>query len=423
MIKKTTFWLLACLLTINSVTAQENLKVMFYNLLNFPNEDAIPNRINDLGVILSDYQPDLFMVCELNNESGADDILAVLQANVSADFEMATFQFNTSDDSGSDQNDLQNLIFYNSSKFILQSQAIVTTIFRDFNHYKLRLNTADQATNPIEFDAIVCHLKASSGLENEALRFQMVEDLVDYLDTFPADSKVIIGGDFNFYTSSEDGFQELTDFNNNIVFYDPVNRIGSWSNNSSYLDVFTQSTRTQSGLGGATGGFDDRFDFILTTNNLLAADPELSYVANTYKAYGNNNNPSCYNREINSSDCSGSDYSFAIRDALYNFSDHLPVTLELQTNASLSTDEFIANNGIEFVGGNVIDNYLRLKINPLLSLDSPITVYNALGQVVESINANGSNYIEQDISQLANGVYYLTISSNNINVLKFIKSN
>ena len=422
MTKKIIFWLACCLLSVNSVVAQENLKVMFYNLLNFPFEDAIPDRINDLGVILSDYQPDLLMVCELNNESGANDILASLQANVSADFEMATFQTNTSDDNGSDQNDLQNLIFYNSSKFILQSQAIVTTIFRDFNHYKLRLNTVDQMTNPIEFDAIVCHLKASSGLENEALRFQMVQDLVTYLDSFPADAKVMLGGDFNFYTSSEDGFQELTDFNNNIYFNDPVNRIGSWSNNTNYLDVFTQSTRTQSGLGGATGGFDDRFDFIMTTSNLLT-DPELSYVTDTYKAYGNNNNPSCYNREINSSDCSGSDYSFAIRNALYNFSDHLPVTLELQTNASLSINEFIAENGIEFVDGNVIDNYLHLKINPLSQFNSPIVIYNTLGQKVQDVSISGSTYVKQDISHLASGLYYLTYGENGINTLKFIKSN
>ena len=33
------------------------------------------SRIQDLGVILNDYRPDLFMICELNNEQGADDIL------------------------------------------------------------------------------------------------------------------------------------------------------------------------------------------------------------------------------------------------------------------------------------------------------------------------------------------------------------
>lgn len=412
------------MLLINSIAAQETFKVMFYNLLNYPTEDTFPNRINDLGVILSDYQPDLFMVCELNNAAGAAQILNVLQNNVSTDFQMAIFQTNTSDDSGSDQNDLQNLIFYDSSKFILQSQSIVTTIFRDFNIYKLRLNTTDQNTNPIEFDAIVCHLKASSGLDNEALRLEMVEDLTAHLNSYPSDSKVILGGDLNLYNSSEDAFQELTDFNNNIWFVDPVNRIGDWHTNSSFLDVFTQSTRTQSGLGGASGGFDDRFDFIMTTQNLMS-DPDLSYITNSYKAYGNNNNTNCFNEAINSSDCSGSDYSLQIRNALYNFSDHLPVTLELQTNATLSINESTIQNGIEFVGGNIINNYLHLKINPSAHIDSPINIYNALGQLVKSfdIGKTNTNELKEDLNYLTNGIYYLTVSGNYNATLKFVKSN
>lgn len=412
------FW--AVLIFTGQLIAQENLKLMFYNLLNYPLEDAIPNRINYLGTILDDYQPDLFMVCELNNESGAIDILNSLQTNVSSDFEMATFQLNTSDDTISDQNDLQNLIFYNSTKFVLLSQDIVTTIFRDFNIYNLRLNTPDQDTNPIDFVVIVCHLKASNGLENESLREQMVEDLIDHLDSFPADTKVLLAGDFNMYTSSEDGFQVLTDFNNNIWFMDPANRVGSWSNNSNYLDVFTQSTRTQNGLGGATGGFDDRFDFIMTTESLMN-DPELSYLNNSYKVYGNNNNPDCYNEEINSSDCSGSDYSFAVRNALYNFSDHLPVTVELETNASLSTTEFAIETGIEFVNGTIVSDKLQLRINPSVNRLSPISIYNAFGQLVKTIACNSYD-ISINTSDLANGLYIITLSDSEYKPLKFIKN-
>ncbi|MDT0557476.1 T9SS type A sorting domain-containing protein [Ichthyenterobacterium sp. W332] len=419
--KKITLLIYGIMLCFSGVKGQENLKVMFYNVLNYPLEDAVPNRIDDLGVILNDYEPDLFMICELNNESGAMDILNSLKTNVSANFEMANFELNTSDDTGSDQNDLQNLIYYNSEKFSLQSQDIVTTIFRDFNVYNLRLNSTDQNTNPIDFTAIVCHLKASNGLANEALREQMVEDLEDYLDLLPAETKVLLAGDFNMYTSSEDGFQALTDFNNNIWFMDPADRVGSWSNNTNYLDVFTQSTRTQTGLGGATGGFDDRFDFIMTTENLMI-DPELSYVANSYKVFGNNNNPNCYNSRINSSDCSGSDFSFAIREALHNFSDHLPVTIELQTNASLTNQEFLAEANIEFVDGNLISDQLRLKINPSIVITSPIEIYDALGHLVKTITLSNSIIQTVTVSELSNGLYFLRFPEVNIETLKFIKN-
>jgi len=84
--------------------------------------------------------------------------------------------------------------------------------------------------------------------------FSMVEDLTNYLDGFPNSDYFILGGDLNIYTDSEPAFVELTDVTNNITFVDPANRVGSWHNNTTYIDVFTQSTRTQFGLGGATGG-------------------------------------------------------------------------------------------------------------------------------------------------------------------------
>lgn len=68
----------------------------------------------------------------------------------------------------------------------------------------------------------------------------------------------------------------------------------------------------------------------------MLSNTELFYVNNSYKSYGNNNNSNCLNNEINSSNCDGVEFSFELRNALYNFSDHLPVTMQLQTNQSLS---------------------------------------------------------------------------------------
>lgn len=417
--KKIGLVLMLCIITCNGLHAQENFKMMFYNLLNFPLEDAVPNRIQELEIILNDYQPDLFMVCELNNEFGADTILNTLQF-INPNYQRAFFEFNTSDDTISDQNDLQNLIYYDGSKFILENQTIITTIFRDFNHYRLKINSIESDTNPIFIDVIVCHLKASSGTQNQALRFQMVQDLVTYLDTLPPDSNVVLAGDFNVYTSSEPAFQELIDSDNNnlIDFVDPANRIGSWHNNTNYVDVMTQSTRTQTGFGGSTGGFDDRFDFIMTSENMVS-NPEIKYIENSYKVYGNNSNVNCYNRAINSFDCSGPEYSFTIRNSLHNFSDHLPVTLELQTNQTLSTETFSTVKAIQFIGSNLIDNVLKLKLNPQAQLNT-ITINNSLGQTIKTISTKNTLYIEEDISLYASGIYYITSTELQHKPLKFI---
>ncbi|MCB0382229.1 MAG: hypothetical protein KDD05_02675, partial [Psychroserpens sp.] len=260
--KKLCLVLMLCVFAFNGLHAQENFKLMFYNLLNFPLEDAVPNRLQYLEIILDDYRPDIFMVCELNNINGANTIMSTLEF-INPNYQSANFELNTSDNNISDQNDLQNLIYYDSSKFVLESQTIVTSIFRDFNHYRMKINSIESETNPVFIDFIVCHLKASNGTENQAYRLEMVEDLVAYLDTLPADRNVVLAGDLNVYTNSEPAFEELLDIdnNNNIDFIDPANRVGSWHNNTNYIEVMTQSTRTQTGFGGSTGGFDDRFDF------------------------------------------------------------------------------------------------------------------------------------------------------------------
>ncbi|WP_456442746.1 endonuclease/exonuclease/phosphatase family protein [Psychroserpens sp.] len=419
--KKICLVLMLCIFAFNGY-AQENFKLMFYNVLNFPLEDAVPNRLQYLELILNDYRPDIFMICELNNTNGAQTILNSLQF-INPDYQSATFELNTSDDNISDQNDLQNLIYYDSSKFILESQTIVTSIYRDFNHYRMKIKSVESNINPVFIDIIVCHLKASSGTANQALRFQMVEDLIAYLDTLPADINVVLAGDFNVYSDSEPAFQELidTDNNNNIDFIDPADQIGSWHNNTNFIDVMTQSTRTQTGFGGSTGGFDDRFDFIMTSEN-MQTNPEIKFIENSYKVFGNNANVQCYNQAINSSDCDGVDYSSFIRNALHNFSDHLPVTLELQTNQSLSLEEFTTITAMQFIGSNVINDVLKLKINPLAQLKT-LTINNNLGQVIKTISVKNSLYIEENMSSMANGIYYITSQELQDKPLKFIIAN
>ena len=399
----------------NALFSQENLKLMFYNVLNYPLQEPA-SRIQNLEVIITDYSPDLFMICELNNEAGADNILNIMQY-ANSNYQRAVFQFNMSDDNIGDQNELQNMLYYDSSKFSLESQTIVASSYRDFNHYILKIKTVDADTNPIYLDVFVSHLKSSSGTTNQQLRLAMVNDFVAYLETLPNHRNVVFGGDLNIYTSSEPAFQELIDTNNNITFVDPADRVGSWHNNINYIDVFTQSTRTQNGLGGATGGFDDRFDFILTSENMLT-NTDLFYVPDSYQVYGNNANSNCYNGEINTANCDGSEFNFTIRDALYYMSDHLPVTLELQTPEALSVETPTYFNGIKFVGSNVVSEQLQLKITN--SAIDNLTIYNTLGQKIETLKTKNVANLAIDVSKLASGIYYILTSNKLIKPLKFV---
>jgi hypothetical protein len=412
------------LMNIHLVTAQETFKVMFYNLLNYPLEDAVPNREDDLEFILSDYQPDLFLVCELNNFTGANNVLNITRTAINSNFEMATYVSNTSDDNFGNQNDLQNLLYYDSTKFIIEDEIIVPTDLRDFNVYKLKLNTIDQDTNPVEIYVIVCHLKASSGTVNAQRRYNMVVELDNYLRTLPSNVNVLLGGDLNVYTANEPAFQVLIQDTNSIIFDDPPNRIGSWSNNTNYVDVFTQSTRTQSGMGGTTGGFDDRFDFILTSENMANASNNISYTPGSYKAYGNNGLVSCYNSSINSSNCgnSTSEFSFEIRDALHNFSDHLPVTLSLEANVTLSNNDNLKTDNQVALTKTLINTELEIYINSPQLFNKQLAIYNYLGQAVDYFQTNTNQTQVFNVAHLSNGIYFLGFSESNVKPLKFVVS-
>ncbi|NRD20415.1 hypothetical protein HNV08_10190 [Winogradskyella eckloniae] len=422
--KKILGFFILILVSTSSVTAQETIKVMFYNLLNYPLEDAVPNRINDLEYILNDYQPDLFLVCELNNSTGASNVLNATRTAISSNFEMATYVSNTSDDAVGDQNDLQNLLYYDSTKFTIEEEIIVPTYLRDFNVYRVQLNTINQHTNPIEIYIIIGHLKASSGTTNAQKRYEMILDLETYLNTLPADTNVVLGGDLNVYTSSETAFQTLINSSNTITFVDPANRIGSWHNNSDYIDVFTQSTRTQTGMGGSTGGFDDRFDFILTSEHMVSAS-NLTYVPDSYQVYGNNGLVSCWNKSINSLDCetTGSQFSYTLRNALHNFSDHLPVTISLETDASFLSINEVEISNVFHLENTQIKETLSININAPNGMHNTALVYNALGQNIKTLTLNSAVKQHFNVSDLQNGLYYLVLSNSNHKPVKFVISN
>jgi exonuclease III len=400
---------------INLLVSQGNYKLMFYNVLNYPIQEPA-NRIQYLQTILDDYRPDIFMICELNNEEGADNILNIMK-EINDDYERADFELNSSDNSIGNSNNFQNLIFFNSSKFTLEEQFIIPSIYRDFNHYRLKSTTNTEEIDSVFIEVLVGHLKASSGETNEQLRLTMVNDLLDYVNTMPSDSNIVFGGDLNVYTFNEPAFLELLDTSNNIVFADPANRLGNWHNNSSFIDMFTQSTRTQSGLGGASGGFDDRFDFVLTSSNMLT-NSDIYYVDNSYEVYGNNANFNCYNQSINSSNCDGDDYNQIIRNALYNMSDHLPVTLELQLNETLNNKDVSDDIGFQIMGPNLISEQLNVKITT--NQAQFLVIYNTLGQVVTTLKIDQLGVAIIDVSKLSSGIYYLTSKTNLSSILKFI---
>lgn len=113
-----------------------------------------------------------------------------------------------------------------------------------------------------------------------------------------------------------------------------------------------------------------------------------------------------------------------MRDVLYNFSDHLPVVLELEINETLTVpSEFAMSNFISFTNGNIVTNELELQINSELLKDKTLTIFNTLGQAVLHKYVEGKKNISLNVSHLSRGIYYIRTSKYGRSPLKFIKNN
>lgn len=396
--------------------SQETLNAMFYNVFKFPN--SLPqDRQLILRDILDEYQPDLFMVCELVSEQGADLILNTSLQNQVDSYARANFVADLSKPS----DPLQNMVYFNTRKLTLVNQQTLPTVYRNIDHYSFELNV--ESNDPIYLEVFVAHLKSSIGPANRQMRFDMVEVVTQELQNLTQpNTHVLFAGDFNFYNSTEIGYQQILNPANAIKLIDPISAPGSWQDNASFSYLHTQSTRESSaGFGGganagASGGLDDRFDFIMMSENFNTS-ARFSYVNGSYQAYGNNGN--CLNKSVNDATCTGT-YSLTLRNNLYNMSDHLPVVMQFQVNEPLATQTFDKKSLMWFESSNITDSELIIGIAAETNTSDKLSIYNSLGQMVQIIDITNQSSVIIDASHLKSGIYFVKMQGQS-EVLKFIK--
>lgn len=389
------------------IHAQEFFTVMNYNVLNFPN-GSMQNRQDTLKKILDFAEPDLILLQELKSEAGLFSIAEESCADLDGDYRAATWEtLQSNPNSGWP---LQQNVVYNSERFTLHEENVVLTDYRDFNEFIFYFNS-EQLVNEQDTAFLyvyTTHLKSSQGGDNELLRLEMVEYFTAHLATLPADAQVIIGGDFNLYNSDEPAYQLLLSEQNAIQLEDPIDMPGDW-HSSSYPDktILTQSTRTSSIFGdGAGGGLDDRFDFMLCSENMLDGSAGYQYVNNSYYSLGNNG--TCYNENI--TDCMPNfSVPASVMNALYYMSDHLPVIMQLQLDQTSSISELDKK---VLLRGNVVNEILRFN----QPLNETVKVYSVLGEELFQRQLNGKSI---NISDLSSGAYILVIGEETS--LKFVK--
>jgi len=425
--------LIAFCFSILKLNAQVEIKVMQYNLLYYglnvyecnSSNNGINNKTNYLKTIINSEKPDIFCVNEIHANNDTQNYLLW---NVFTNSGYSSFARATTT---GPSNFAGNQVYYDAHKFYLYAQSSVYANPAQFDIYRFYYRSPDLLNgDTVKLTCIVGHLKAGNTPDDEATRAVATQNLMSTLEAYYPVGNYLLMGDFNLYSSSEQSYQNLINYtNSDYKFKDPINSAGSWNSNSNYENIHTQSTHYSNASNPcpSSGGMDDRFDFILCSNSLMNQSNKIHYVTYSYKTVGNDGNH--YNNSIN--DGTNNSVSASVLDALYNNSDHLPVSLKLSINQNPVDIEPITQKYLDIKIQNPVKEYLNVTIyvNDVFNSDNfNVEIYNLLGQKVyqNSIEKqiNEINY-QIPVLDLNSGLYILRIYDNQNNFYqdKFIKLN
>lgn len=377
--KLTKYTVLFYLLIILPVSAQHQLKIMTYNLLNYPGTDTSV-RNPHFRTIVNAVNPDILVVCEITSQTAVNSFLSNVLNSGSVVYSAGTFINGF---------DTDNAIFYKSSKINFISNTPILTTVRNINEFKV----SDKIYNDT-LRIYNVHLKANAS--DSVVRSGEVDSLRKRTNMLPAGTDFIVTGDFNIYSSNETAYQKL--IKDNVAddgnFIDPLNLTGIW-NRSSYAPFHTQSTRTRSFGDGATGGLDDRFDMILYSN-AVKNPGGIKFIPGTYTAYGNDGLH--YNDSINK--IPNTAVTQVIANALHYASDHIPVYAVFEFGNATTLNVKVIPEGMYNTDLNRLSRkdsitvYLRNTFPPYSIADSSKSKIDSVSFITPSVfrKASSGNY-------------------------------
>jgi hypothetical protein len=397
---------------------------MHYNLLYYDNYTSVDicnastNNVDlkdgYLSTILSYYKPDVFTANEINSSvSSVQRILTnTLNINCVDYYRRGNFT----------GNDISNMLYYNSNKLVLKSQTYILTEPRITDVYTLyyKPELTNHPLDTIFLTCFVIHPKAGSTAADRDRRTAAATQIMNYITNNNLQGNVMLLGDLNIYYSTEGSFVKYTtQTSTGFRFNDPINMVGYWNNNGVFSSVHTQSTHT-SGACFASGGMDDRFDFILTSSPLLDDSNNLRYINGSYWAMGQDGN------RFNGSLISPSNTSLPanIINSLYNMSDHLPVTLKLLVTQQTSIINTTSQNSLTIRINNPVSDYLDVSV-PEASIDpASIDIFDILGNRIftNTFQASEIGAFRISVGHWSKGLYLVKVSLGGRSVTKkFIK--
>jgi len=407
-----TFLTLLLCLTVNFCFA-DTIRMMQYNMMYYTTSapsgcNTSGNYLNDkdanLKTIIDYVLPDVLCVCEIGSqETYVNRVLNNVMNSNGRDYYANCPLTNYSGGS------IANMLFYDSRKLVFYSHFYVTTYPRDINAYKMYYKSDRLAQGDTAFITfIIAHLKAGSYDSDKNDRKTQVERLTTKLEQTGIDNYVF-SGDFNLYNASEPAYQHLL-FNNNTAFrfLDPIDAYGNWHANQQFANIHTQSTHTTSENGCfATGGLDDRFDFILVSPTIFYGAKKVQVMPESYHALGQDG------LRLKKSLLSPANNTLPteILTAMYNFSDHLPVICNFDIKTTTKIEEYSPSFSVNVE--NPVKNTINLHIYAENDQVFNFEIYSINGQKIDNFSEYiyaGSNNLSRKFD-FAPAFYFLRITN------------
>jgi len=408
--------------------AQDTVKVMHYNLLYYGVNNSWCNQTNNniqlknasLRNIIAFAQPDIFTVNEISSNVSFHDMILDSALNI-----QGVTKFKRAGVTNFSGTSIVNQLYYDSEKFGIRSEYALVGGDRDINVYKLYYKTPELqwSTDTVFVTFFVAHLSSGTGSQNELNRDNEVAIVQNHLATLPKPGNYIFQGDFNFYASSEAGFQRIiNNANADVRFYDPINKIGTWTNNPTYAAYHTQSTHTV-GDCFIGGGLDDRFDFIMVNMPVLMETLRVKYVPGSYVTLGQDGLH--FDKALTDPPVNNSAPANVIQ-ALYDLSDHLPVMLDLRINQTPASVEAHFKPQVQLVFENPVKDKLQGICYSAIDQNIKARIIDLSGRHIWSENLQlytGANDLQIPLQNVSQGVYIMHIyeESRIIHSYKIIK--
>ena len=343
--------------------AQDTIKIMSYNVLEFDNPEYYTPKLNALRNIINTVDPDIFIGVEIFDDLDAADYFrtSVLNNEVLGEYDLVTqpSPTNAYGLGGGDNGKYSNFLYYKDTVFTPIDDGTIVVDDGKWPTLVYRLHHPHTNNTIIIYGV---HLSSTTQAQRENEADSILNSAADYNGEY-----VIVAGDFNFDGGSgEDAYTNLTSY-----FVDP----GS----------FAYSYRTYS-----TSSLSLRYDMILNSQTVVSGG-YVQYNSGSFDVIGT----------------TGGIYQTA--------SDHLPVYADYEFTYNPTPVELISFTGI--LNGNKVDLYWRTAtevnnygFNIERSSSSLGTIWKTIGFVQGHGNSNSPKeytFVDTDINQSGRYFYRL----------------